>query len=127
MTSLAPLSRTRQVPPVPDRDRHVAETKSDDRPAGRMVAHRQLEHVRRDGENGASRSFARALAEHGRGEIGAQDPSAEPLLPREQCRDVEGASAQVDIEPLRVPRPGKLVNRAAAPRAVHVQAQDVVQ
>ena len=63
----------------------VAEAKRDDRPAGGLVAHRQLEHVCRDGRDGTSGSLVRALAKHGFCEIGAEDATYEPLLARKQC------------------------------------------
>src|SRR5881394_2986702 len=86
---------------------------------------RQLQSVGGDGHR--MRCFFLASCQHRNGKVGPDDSAAKPLPARQCGGEVERAGAEIEIGAVGLRLPAEARDRAAAPRPIHVEAEQVVQ
>ena len=103
----------------------VADAEADGGAVERRVGERQLQGVGRDGRG--ARRLAAAAGEHRDDEVRPDDAPPKAGGAGERGGQVQRAGAEVEVDAVRARLPAEPRDSGAAPGAVHVQAQQVVQ
>src|SRR6266699_1306192 len=79
------------------------------------------------GDRKGAGGFPLAPGEHGDHEVRADHPPRERRLAGERRRQIERAGAEVEVGAVGGPLPGEPPHRGAAPGAIHVETQEMIE
>src|SRR6266540_35642 len=105
----------------------IADAEADGGPVEGRVRERQVQGVGGDGRGARGRSLAAAPREPRHDEVRPDDAPPEALGAGERGRQVQRAGTEVEVDAVGSGLPAEPRDGGAAPGAVHVQAQQVVQ